>query len=144
MATIRPRSRLVLLVAFFVVSILGCNQASESDNTPGFITSPGTYKYFRGQMTVIIEETQDGGINCTVKRGRTMGVLKACIGKRSAWLIYADTPGTIWTYDGEKHVMSISLSEKGAVTFSWTSVDSDLLQRAPAAFLERLPASMKK
>ncbi|HUF60997.1 MAG TPA: hypothetical protein VMN36_02885 [Verrucomicrobiales bacterium] len=134
-----------ILTALFALGLLGCNRPPGSDDEARFITSTGTFKLFGGQMTVSVLETQNGGINYTVTRGTSMaGPTDPLIRKGSAWLIYAASPDAVWMHDGETNVLLIELSDKGDSRFTSIGVVPDLLQRAPPAFVDRLPSDMKK
>ena len=141
--------RLIILAALLALSLLGCNRGPSSDQTlssrqaPSFITSTGKFKVFGGQSTVTVVETQNGGINYAITRGTTTaGPADPLIRKGSAWAIYPASPDAVWMYDGEKNVLLIEFSDKGS-KFTSLDVVPDLLQKAPPAFLERLPARLK-
>lgn len=136
--------RSIIVFAFFALALQGCNRPSSSHDEPKFIASTGSFKVLGGQMTVTVVETQDGGINYTVTRGTsTAGPAGPLIRKGSPWLIYPASPDAVWLYDGGKNVLLIELSAEGS-KFTSSSVVPDLLQRAPPAFLDRLPSQMKK
>jgi hypothetical protein len=137
-------NRSIILVAFFALGLLGCDRLSSRHDEPKFITSPGTFEVFGGQLTVAVVETADGEINYTVTRGTsTAGPTDPLIRKDSAWLIYAASPDAVWMHDGEENVLLIELSDEGT-KFTGIGVVPDLLQRAPPPFLDRLPSHMKK
>lgn len=140
----KSMKRSIILVAFFALALQGCNRASSPPDEANFITSTGTFKVLGGQLAVTVVETQDGGINYTVTRGTsTAGPAEPLIRKGRPWLIYAASPDAVWMHDGEANVLLIELSEEGS-KFTSSSVVPDLLQRAPPAFLDRLPSKMKK
>ncbi|CAN5296602.1 hypothetical protein BH23VER1_BH23VER1_21060 [soil metagenome] len=129
------------LIIAIALCLSGCDRSRE---TPEFVNSTGTF-LFDGQMTIDVVETQDGGINYTVTRGmRTVGPSNPPIRKGSGWFLHAASPDEVWMYDGESNVQVIEfLSDKESKS-SDIKVVPDLLQRAPAAFVERLPAHLTK
>ena len=134
----------IILIAIFALTIVGCKPPSNSHDEPQSITSTGTFTVFGGQMSVTVVETQDDRINYTVTRGtRTAAPTDPLIRKGSPWLIYAASPDAVWMHDGETNVLLIEFSDEGS-KFTSIGVVPDLLQRAPTAFLDRLPSHMKK
>jgi hypothetical protein len=71
-----------------------------------------------------------------------VGPTKPPIRKNGDWFIYPATADAVWVYHGDKDVLLIEFSDKGS-KFTSNSVVPDLLLRAPAAFLDRLPKEMK-
>jgi hypothetical protein len=123
-----------------VFSFIACDRTAEG---PRFITAPGKFELFHKQMTVEVVETPDGDVNYAVTRGTgKVGPTKPPIRKSNGWFIYAATADAVWSYHGDNDVLLIEFFDKGS-KFTSNSAVPDLLQRAPAAFLDHLPKEMK-
>jgi hypothetical protein len=136
--------RSLILMAWLVFGLMGCNREAGSDGGARFIATTGTVKLFGGQLTLAVVETPDGGINYTLTRGTsTAGPATPLIRKGSGWFLYAASPEAVWMHDGATNVLLIEMTDNGS-KFTGLSVVPDLLQRAPAPFVDRLPPAMKK
>lgn len=133
----------IILTILLALGLLGCNRAPSSDEAPSFITSPGTFKAFGGEVSIAVVETPEGKINFTVARGTsTAGPGNPLIRKDSAWFIYPASPDAVWMFDGEKSVLLIEFSGSGS-KFTSSDVVPGILKRAPEPFLARLPPQLR-
>src|SRR5688572_21787756 len=124
----------VELLFVVVISLPGCDRTADG---PRFITAPGKSELFNKQITVEVIESPAGDINYTIIRGRgKVGPTKPPIQKNNGWFIYAATADVLWAYHGNNDVLLIEMSDEGS-KFTNNSVVPDLLQRAPAPFLDR-------
>ena len=133
-----------------LVSLTSCDRGPDA-SSPSFITSTGTFKLFNKKMTVDVVENLDipeGRISYTVTRGGATAELTwkdAPIQRGSPWFIYPASADSVWVYHGDvKNVLLFEYSEQDN-TFKFTSnqVVADLVRKAPPAFLDRLPPSLK-
>ena len=130
----------VTLLFVVLISLIACDRSAEA---PRFITASGKFELFDKQMTIEVVEVPEGRINYTITRGTgKVGLTEPPIRKSSDWFIYPATMDAVWAYHGDKEVLLIEFSDKGS-KFTSNSVVPNLLQRAPAAFLDRLPKEMK-
>ena len=131
-----PLSALVLL------SMLSYNCDRQGlPEVPQFITTTGTYRLFGGQITVEAFEFQ-GDINYKITHGPdTAGPREAWVHKGRPWFIYPAGPNEVWTFDGDQKIVLIEFSGN---RIKWMSNDvvPDLLQKAPAEVLGRLPKDL--
>lgn len=122
-----------------LVSLTSCNRA------PAFITRTGTFKLFHGQVTIDVFEAPESRVNYSVTQhgSGTWEPAKAPIQRSSTWFIYPVNRNSIWVYHGdEQRVVLIELDGR-VFKITDNEVITDLLQRAPAEFLGRLPPRLK-
>jgi hypothetical protein len=135
--------RTFILVALLLIALISLTACGRTADTQSFITAPGKYELFDKQMTIEVVESPEGDINYTVTRGpRAVGHTKPPIRKNNQWFIHAATADAVWSYYGDNRIVLTEFSDRGS-KFTDSNSDPALWQRAPAAFLDRLPGELK-
>jgi hypothetical protein len=120
-----------------------CSCQQRPDYATTVIDRPGTFDCFQHRMLVTVSSASNDVLNYTVSRKQSkVGPAKPALQKGTPWIIYPESVDSIWVYDGTKDVTLIEFGTNGAAKFTSNQVISDLLKRAPRAFLERLPPDM--
>ena len=128
------------LVVSLAIGLCGCGDQNES---PKFITNAGTVELFGKKMKVEVFNAGKGILNYRITRkGTKAGPGVTALLNGDNWFIYPTSLDAVWVYDGEKNVLLIEFSEKLVKLIGLSSVP-DLLNRAPAAFITRLPADLR-
>lgn len=108
------------------------------------IETVGRFPCFQNQLVIEVEHTSDGRFKYTVRRNSAaFGTAAPSFQRASHWLILSDSQDSVWVYDGERDVTHIELYPDGGAKFSSQQKVPDLLSRAPAGFVSRLPAELK-
>jgi hypothetical protein len=133
------KSFLVVLCSLFLLSLTSCNQA------PTFITRTGTFELFHGKVTVEVFGASEDLITYRVARPGAAAIQpqRPPIQKGTAWFLYPSGTNSIWIYPGDDH--RVDLIELDGQGFKMTTyvAGTDLLQKAPAKLLDRLPPTMR-
>ena len=130
---------LVALGSLCLFSLTSCNQA------PTFITRTGTYKLFHEKVTVEVFDASGGLITYRIGQPGAAAIQpqRPPIEKGSAWFIYPVGTNSIWVYPGDSQKVDlIELDGQGFKTTTYVG-GTDLLQKAPANVLDRLPPTMR-
>ena len=138
------RQTLLLTTVILAAVILGgCQRKPVS--APTFITESGTFTFFNEKLTIEVVPEEDGRINYTVARDIKVGPAEAPIQQGSNWFIFLASADVVWAYHGdEEHVLRYEYSEpENKFTIASNGQVVDIMQNAPAEFLERLPPSLK-
>jgi len=119
--------------------LVGCHRPLDSART--VIDVPGTYECFDRQTVITVSEAPHDRLNYSVRRGRAeFGPAEPSLHKAASWLIYPETPGAVWVYDGDKDLTRVVCNDDGGAKFTSSQVVPSLLAEAPARLVQRLPA----
>ena len=136
---IAPRNER-LACAVLAMCLAGCSDLSKPDYGGALIAAPGTFACFGNQIVVKVEH-ETGLLNYRIANSRaSAGPAQAAIEESSAWVIFPESPQRVWVFDGARDVTLIEIYPDGGSKFTSSQVVSDLLQRAPAELVDRLPA----
>ena len=132
--------QLVFLLTFLLAGG-GCGQRAAEDHHPEFITAPGAYKLYDGEVEVEVAETP-GGLRFKVLHHRN-GYLsnEDVIEKGAKWFVYVGSPHESWVFTGKELVHT---KVTGSTTVARSSILApEIVQQAPARVQERLPEAFK-
>jgi hypothetical protein len=130
-----------LLSAVLTLAIFsGVCSCSRPDDARTILDHPGTFHCFDRQMVVTVWEASTNSLNYTVSRKQSkVGPSLPPLRKGSQWVIYPETPDSIWIYDGTKDVTHVEFGANGGTKFTSSQVVPSILKAAPPVFLQRLP-----
>jgi hypothetical protein len=102
-----------------------------------FVTSPGTYPFFDGEITVEVDSKNEFihyMISNDVKAGG--GCKEDRVLSASKWFIYPESTSHIWVFEGTDNLKLIEI-KGSSIKFSDTRVIPTLIDKAPKVVKEK-------
>jgi hypothetical protein len=131
------------LVAIAMASLVGCSWCGAPDYGGKAIDVPGTFDCFDRHLIVKVEHARAHRLNCTVGNNKaSIGPSEAPFDESAPWIIFPETPGKVWVYDGAKDITLVEVFDDGGSKFTSSQIVPGVLKSAPAQFISRLPADV--
>lgn len=131
----------LLTCALALIWLLGCSEVPAKDYGASLIATPGTFRCFNDQLAIKVVRVGDR-LNYSVGDKRAeAGPAEARIEGSSPWVIFPEAPERVWVYDGAAEVTLIEIYSDGGTKFTSSQIIPNLLERAPAEFVDRLPTA---
>ncbi len=119
----------------------GCHRSLESGRT--LIDVPGTYECFDRQTIIKVWEAPKDRIQYRLARGKAeFGPAEPALRKAANWIIYAESPETVWVFDGDRELTRVDCKIDGGAKFTSSQIVPSLINEAPIALRDRLSASV--
>jgi hypothetical protein len=134
--------RLLPLTAVACLLLASCQQSADFGGQP--IDTVGSFPCFQNQLIVNVTHAHGRQLNYTVRNKKaSFGPSTPALDEDSRWLIVPDAQNSVWIYDGQRDVTHIEIYQDGGAKFTSLQMVPDLLDKAPADFVSRLPAKLK-
>lgn len=117
------------------MTLVSCQRSEQ--NTDTFVTSPGSFEFFGGKLTVSVTQQTNGAVLYRIGHGSSIsGPARPQPWAGRAWLIFPQTPTNAWIFDGRTNVTLIGFGDGGAKMTtrpagSWASLPPALQRRLP-------------
>jgi hypothetical protein len=137
--TVAMKSFALLLSA----SLLLCVACRQRENTSTFISAPGQFDLFGGDMKVNVTQATNGAITSRVAVGSAVaGSPRSQFRAGQPWFIFPQTSTNAWIFDGRSNITHIEFKD-GAARMTPSQRAPGVWAQIPAAVRQRLPAELR-